>query len=62
MSRHFLLCHDIDQANGSGTMSQHFESLSQHKEMKISDELCHETKDNPVATKNSITMRQVKTV
>ena len=32
-------CRDIDQENGSGIMSQHFESLSRRKEMKILDEL-----------------------
>ena len=44
-------CRDINQENGSGTMSRHFESLSWLKEMKISDEmyrdkrqLCHDRK------------------
>ena len=30
------------KGNGSGTLSQHFKTLSQHKELKMVERLCHD--------------------
>ena len=42
-------CHDIPsfvttliKANGNGTLSQHFTTQSQHKELKMAKKLCHD--------------------
>ena len=57
MSRHSLLCCDIDQVNGIGTLSQHLTVLSRHK--KRSHQMNSvATKDNSVATENGKTMKQ----
>ena len=57
MARHSLLCRDINQANGIGTLSQHLKILSRHK--KRSHQMNSvATKDNSVATENGKTMQQ----
>ena len=57
MSRHSLLCRDIDQENGIGTLSQHLTILLLHK--KRSHQMNSvATKDNSIATENGKTMKQ----
>ena len=57
MSSHSLLYHDIDKANGIGTLSQHHTILSRHK--KRSHQMNYiATKDNYVAIENGKTMKQ----
>ena len=57
MSQHSLLCSNIDQTNGIGTLLQHLIILSQHK--KRSHQMNSiATKDNSVVTENGKTMKQ----
>ena len=57
MSRHSLLCCDIDQENGIGTLSQHLTILSRHK--KHSHQMNSiAIKDIFVTVENGKTMKQ----
>ena len=69
MSTYSKLCHDIDQENSNGIMSQHFESLSRQKEIKYqmnsvaTKNNSIATKDNSVATKdNSVVIENSRTM